>query len=91
MIKVDKGNVTINGSSILLKTELAVLVNTLQYNILTKEIGMTPDESKKFIMEAVEHGFKTESEIHEEAKESLAKALEMLSEELGKIFGKGDQ
>lgn len=94
MIKINKGDVEISGVWPIVRTEFAGLVNSLHYNILTAELGLSPQEAKEEIMKAVEDGLKTEDEIKDQAKEALKNLSELiggLDEVLKKILAGKDE
>lgn len=83
MIKINRGDVEIEGVWAIVRTEFAELVHSLHYDILTDKLGMSPEESKEEIMKSVEDGLRTKDEIENDAKE----ALKSLSEFMGGLSG----
>lgn len=90
MIMCNKGDIEIKGTAIQCLAELSSLVRSMYYNILIEECGATPEDAKKDILEAVEHGFKSEEEISGYVKDRLMEALNGLSDLLKDILSRKD-
>lgn len=71
MIKIDKGTVEITGAFPDIMANLSTLVYHLYHNILTENVGMSPEKAKETILSAVEDGFMNEDEVHSKALEAL--------------------
>lgn len=95
MIKVDKGNVTVIGKHPIVMAELTTLVHEMYHSILTEHGGMTPEEAKEQINNAVELGFMTDEQAKEKAKEligkSIAGILYALMNAITETHGKDDE
>ena len=85
MIKCDKGNIVINGSAVLALSELTTLVHAMHYDVFIGDVGMSPEESREKILEAIEKGFLTEEKIKQEVTESAGEVFAMLLDALKDI------
>lgn len=92
MIKCDKRNVEFCGKKSLILPELSTLVHALHFNVFIEKDGMTAEESRKTILDAVKIGFLSDSEAKDklcgEMKDEILKALDELKELLS---GKDDE
>lgn len=75
MIKANKGEVIIEGGFVELTADLACIVHCLHDDVFIKGIGMTEDEAKERIHEAVEMGFIPEEELHKKNDETVGEVL----------------
>lgn len=66
MIKCDMGTVEISKNKILTMTELSMIVSEINESLIKS--GLSKDEAKKEIEEAVNIGLMSEAEIDEEIK-----------------------
>ena len=83
MIKVEKGNLMIEGELGEIRADLAYLVYKLHHDILAPHIG--EDESKETILDTVTRGFKSREQIVEEAKEAKKEFVLVDKGELGDL------
>lgn len=91
MIKIDKGTVEITGAFPDIMANLSTLVHHLYHNILTENVGMSPEKAKETILSAVEDGFMSKDEVHAKALEAIEKMKnhpELLMDMLQAILSK---
>lgn len=95
MIKTDKGCIEIKGNVPDVLADLSTIVHNLYHNCLIGGAEISPEESRKMIMEAVGCGFMSDEEAAENAKESKERAKEDLLRVLDKLAdilkGKDDE
>lgn len=95
MIKVDKGYIEIRGNVQDVLANLSTLVHNLYHDCFIGSAEISPEESRKMIMEAVGVGFLSDEEAAENAKESKERAkedlLRMLDELADILKGKDDE
>lgn len=91
MIKIENGSVEITGALPDIMANLSTLVHHLYHNILTENVGMSPEKAKETILNTVEYGFLSKDEVHVkalEAIEEIKKHPEFLMDMLKAIFDK---
>lgn len=95
MIKVDNSGIEINGIAPDVLSELTTIVHHLHYDCIVGSDKVSPEESRKLIMEAVELGFSSDEEVAAKAKESKerikADVLRVLDELANILKGKDDE
>lgn len=88
MIKVDKGNVAVIGNHPIVMAELSTLVHELFYDVLIEHGGMSPEEAKKEITDAVEIGFMTDEQAKAKAAEQFEEVGKTVADVLSKLLMK---
>lgn len=92
MIKINKGTTEISGTYLVLMAEFSTLVRNLHYNLLIKNMGMSPEEAKKEILRSVDIGLQDIEESRAEAIEKLQNHPELILDILKELIeGKGDE
>ena len=92
MIKIDKGNVEIEGSALEILAEISTMIHEVCYEILIERCDATPEQAKEDIMHAVERAFLIEDEMRDTAAEALENVLEKAAKLLGDLLNrKGDK
>lgn len=95
MLKVDKGCIEIRGNVPDVLANLSTLVHNLYHDCFIGSAEISPEESRKMIMDAVELGFLSDEEAAAKAKESKDRAKDDLLRMLDKLAdilkGKDDE
>lgn len=71
MIKIENGTVEITGTLPDIMAHLSTLVHHLYHNILTENMGMSPEKAKETILSSVQDGFMDKDELHAKALEAI--------------------
>lgn len=80
----------IDGKKPLVLAELATLTRAM-HKVFTDDCGMSPEESKDKILEAVNQGFMTEEEVKNKADEVFDSVISMLTALRNAALGKDDE
>lgn len=91
MIKCDKGFVQVSGEKCKILAEVAAIIHSL-HSAFVQEEGISEDEAKADIMEAVELGLETDKHVKEMAEKAVGKLGELIHRAVDEVLkGKGDK
>lgn len=90
MIRCNNGDVSFDGTRPQLLAELSTLVHALHHCVFVEDHGLSAEESRKLIVEAVEDGFQTEDEAKRKAVEMTKELLEEVLDGLARILNRKD-